>query len=125
MMGARYIAGENPTEVISAVSEPFPGSEEQRAKVDVSTKATLAFPKDVIAELHCNARLPGWGPFGLIPSFPKLSAVADCEGGRVELTNFPGPHMFHSIIVTPKDGKKRTETAYKFKDGRGEEWWSS
>ena len=33
--------------------------------------------------------------------------------------------MWHSIRVTPKQGKARTEKFYKFANGKGEDWWST
>ena len=59
-----------------------------------------------------------------------MKVKVDCEGGSVELWNFPMSFYYHSITVAVKDGKgrvkKRVEKAYKFGDGRNEEeWWST
>ena len=124
VMAARYITGQNPTEVISATATLL-GDSGEDAKIDVATSAVLSFPEDVTAEVQCHSMYPGWGPFDLLPSFPVIGIEAKCEGGDVVLSNFVSPHYLHSITVSPKRGRARSETAYTFKDGPGEPWWSS
>jgi hypothetical protein len=39
--------------------------------------------------------------------------------------NFVMPVIYHSITVRPDGGAPRTEKAYTFESGKGEEWWST
>ncbi|KAL5492465.1 hypothetical protein ACEPAI_3912 [Sanghuangporus weigelae] len=125
----RYVTSMNPTEVLSAEAELLPNSKDEPTKrnIDLCTSASLAFPNDVTGSISCHTRYPGWGPFGLIPRFPDVNFIAECEGGTIELLNYVLPSAFHYIAVTPKDkkGKKRVEKVYTFPDGFGEEWWST
>ena len=123
----RYITSANPTAVLSVQTDlyPNPSGEESLRLIDVGTTASLAFPNDVTASIFCHTFWSGWGPFGILPRYPDLSVVVDCEAGSVKCTNFVLPHVFHSIIVKPTGKRKRVETAYKFKDGKSEDWWSS
>ncbi|TDL23991.1 NAD(P)-binding protein [Rickenella mellea] len=121
MSAARYLTGAEPTSVTSASSTLF----HRDARVDTGTTASMVFPNDVSADLMCSVKLPGWGPFGFLPSMPQVIVTARCEGGTVELYNFVGPWIYHSITISPTSGPKRTEKAYAFKQGKGEAWWST
>jgi len=124
LMAVRTIVGAEPVSVVSATATPFTnGTEEQRRTIDIATEAVLEFPSDVTAEIECNGQWHGWGPFGLLPRYPDVKVEATCEGGKVSLDNFVLPTLFHKIQVTPTNGKNRTERAYTFKDGTGEDWW--
>lgn len=85
----------------------------------------MAFPNSVLADITCDLKLPSW--LGVIPPIPKFSVVVRLEGGEITLTNFVMPTLWHSIRVTPKQGKARTEKAYTFSSGslKGEDWWST
>jgi len=97
-----------------------------KKKIDIGTEASLAFPNDVTGSIKCHYFWPGWGPFGLLPKFPDASIIAECEGGTVSIQNFVTPTTWHRIEVVPKGkGEKRVETAYVFKDGKGEDWWTT
>lgn len=91
--------------------------------VDRAVDVVFAFPNDITAEIGCDLQLPLY--FGFIPQWPLNYIEVQLEGGEVSLSNFPAPYIFHSITVKPKSGKKRTEVAYKYEDGRGEEWWTT
>lgn len=91
--------------------------------VDRAVDVVFAFPNDITAEIGCDLQLPPY--FGFIPQWPLNYIEVQLEGGEVSLSNFPAPYIFHSITVKPKSGKKRTEVAYKYEDGRGEEWWTT
>ncbi|KAJ8693644.1 hypothetical protein PTI98_008624 [Pleurotus ostreatus] len=93
--------------------------------IDKSMNAHLVLPSSVSGDLYVDFSMPGWGPFGMIPRALKTAVVVELEEGTVELTNFPLPHIFNTITIRPKIGKKRTESVYRFKDGRGEEWWTT
>ncbi|KLO16868.1 NAD-binding protein [Schizopora paradoxa] len=124
LMAVRTTIGAEPLSVISASATPIAfGTEEQRKTIDIGTEAALAFPSDVTAEIQCHSRWPGWGPFGLLPRYPDVKLEATCEGGKITLDNFVVPTLYHKIQVVPINGKKRTEWAYTFKDGTGEDWW--
>lgn len=130
LMAIRYVASANPTSVLSAQAELFPESKANgdvlKKKIDIGAEASLAFPNDVTGTIKCHAALPGWGPLGLIPRLPDMGLVAECEGGTVQISNYIAPSAFHKIEVIPKgNGKKRVETAYVFRDGKGEDWWAT
>jgi len=115
----RAITSTEPTSVITATHVPHPRDD----KIDRAVHATLAFPNDVIAEINGDLQVP-WR-FGIIPKWPRVFITIELEGGEVQLYNFPGPYLYHSITVTPKSGKRRVEKAYKPKEGKGEEWWTT
>ncbi|KAF8659830.1 hypothetical protein AX16_001715 [Volvariella volvacea WC 439] len=128
----RYLAGLEPTEVLSAsyaLPIPSPGS---AGKVGRCTTATLAFPNDVTATITCDMGIPH--RFGFIPRFPQVAVLLQCEKDDIELYNFVAPTLYHSIIVKKKGEKgnvqKREEKVYKFADsgieGRGDaDWWTT
>lgn len=119
---ARYLAGADPVRVLSASAETSPAF----PRVDIGTTAQLAFPPTsgsegdapIIASLKAHFRLPGWGPFALIPSMPSPSAHVVGTDGEAFLFNYPGPWVYHYISVKTygKHGKgkaiKRTEKRY-------------
>lgn len=123
MSCVRYLAGTEPSSVISATADLLPAD----TRIDTGTTAVLAFPNDVTAEIMCHSLMPGWGPLGLLPRFPDVNVEARCEGGVVSLSNFVVPHIWHSINVTMSGGQKRVEKVYTYKDGKekGEAWWST
>lgn len=126
----RHLTSSNPIAVLSATSKTHPSPSSTEQLVDTSTRATLSFPNDVTGTLYCDLAKPWWGPFGLIPPMPDIGIMVECEGGDVELFNFPGPVFYHSITVRRKDAQgritKRVEKAYKCDDGRNEEdWWTT
>jgi len=123
MSCVRYLAGTEPSSVISATADLLPAD----TRIDTGTTAVLAFPNDVTAEIMCHSLMPGWGPLGLLPRFPAVNVEARCEGGVVSLSNFVVPHIWHSINVTMSGGQKRVEKVYTYKDGKekGEAWWST
>jgi hypothetical protein len=119
----RFLTSSNPTQILSAkptsIYQPDP-------RIDNGINAILAFPGDVLADITCDIQLASWGPFGLIPSLPKLGVTAKCEGGDISLNVFPVPHVFHSIEVVPKDGKARVEKHYTHPSGeKGEAFWTT
>ncbi|KAI0313880.1 hypothetical protein OF83DRAFT_1139430 [Amylostereum chailletii] len=117
----RYITSSNPLEVVSAKST----SHLNDAKIDRRMEATFAFPSDISADTVIDLQEPGWGPFNLIPHVVKNSMCIKLEGGEINHYGLTLPHLFHNIKVKPTKGAARTEKAYKFKSGLGEEWWSS
>jgi len=124
---ARYLIGENPTGVISStptsIFQPDP-------RIDNGITAVLEFSQDRTAEVTCDLQLKGWGPFGIIPSMPRLGVTVEAEGGKIRLNNFPVPHVFHSITVSPRGKAKRVEKHYVHpraagSDTAGEPWWTT
>ncbi|KAJ6519122.1 NAD(P)-binding protein [Mycena sanguinolenta] len=119
----RYLAGSNPTAVLTAKAVPY-SSRPEHKQIDKMFWATLSLEKDIIGELHSNldeAKL-----FGIIPRIPKLSAIVQCERGSVEIFNFLIPHFYHSITVSPTGKPRRVERAYSFKAAaKGEDWWTT
>lgn len=93
---------------------------------DRGTTATLSLPNDVLATLNCDLGMPPY--MGFIPRMPRFGVIVECEGGKVEMVNFPLPTFYHSITVTSPD-KTRVEKVYKFADarldGKGEVWWTT
>ncbi|KAI0671749.1 NAD-P-binding protein [Trametes maxima] len=122
----RYVTGTEHTalEVTSAESTGHPLDP---MRIDRGMHATYALPgsDSFTAETTTDWALPGWGPFGLLPSAVKLTAVISLEGGDVEFFNFVVPTVYHSIKVRPKRGGARTEKVYRYADGRGEKSWTT
>lgn len=124
---ARYLIGDNPTSVIS--SKPTSVYHDD-PRIDNGITAVLAFPGDKTAEVTCDLQLAGWGPFGMIPSMPRLGVTVNAEGGSIRLNVFPVPHVFHSITVQPTSQPARVEKHYVHPKSStavnpGEEWWST
>ncbi|KAF8586326.1 NAD(P)-binding protein [Ramaria rubella] len=114
----RTVVSAEPTSVLTAthISHLDP-------KVDRSVRAVYTFPNDVTAEMLCDLQEPWY--LGFIPRLYKIYVTVQLEGGEVTYDNFAGPHLYNSITVTPKSGKKRVERVYKPREGKGEEWWTS
>ena len=92
----------------SCFFSPLPGATEAQKLIDAGTRASLAFPNDVTAEIECHARWDGWGPFGLLPRFPNVNVEARCEGGTVKLSNYVLPSQFHELRTEKwVDGNKK------------------
>lgn len=112
MSFARYLASADPIRVVSATAD----TNSKFPKIDVGASAKLVFPgeggREVEARIDSHFRLPGWGPFGLIPRLLVVFGRVVCEEGEVELTNFVFPWLYHSLTIKGKDGKKRTEKVY-------------
>ncbi|KIY45672.1 NAD(P)-binding protein [Fistulina hepatica ATCC 64428] len=120
----RYLVGSAPTSVIAtATAASLYKPDENAHLIDGAVTATLAFPNDVTATITSDEAMPHH--FGFIPRLPQVYVTVKCEGGEVKLYNFVMPTIYHYITVTPRDGKSRTEKAYTFKDGKGEEWWAT
>ncbi|KDQ31924.1 hypothetical protein PLEOSDRAFT_23216 [Pleurotus ostreatus PC15] len=118
----RYVTSNNPVKVGEATAVGHPADS---PNIDKSMNAHLVLPSSVSGDLYVDFSMPGWGPFGMIPRALETAVVVELEEGTVELTNFPLPHIFNTITIRPKIGKKRNESVYRFKDGRGEEWWTT
>ncbi|KAJ7091542.1 NAD(P)-binding protein [Mycena belliarum] len=112
----RYFAGGDPTSVLSAAHEL------DSPQVDRQTSATLALPGGVTGDIFCDLGMPPY--LKLIPRLPRLGAVIECEGGRIAIVNYVMPTIYHSITVTPQNGKRRVEKVYTFPT-LGEPWWTS
>ncbi|KAH9850379.1 NAD-P-binding protein [Lenzites betulinus] len=120
----RYVTGAEsaPLEVISATPT---GHAADPTRIDRAMHATYALPDSVIAETFADLSAPGWGPFGLIPHWPKIGLSVSLEGGNIEVYNPLDPGVTHHIKVKPKHGTARTEKHYRYADGRGEKTWHS
>lgn len=114
----RYLSSSEPT-VESAEAICLAENVDRRMEVQ------LLFPESLPATVIVDFALPGWGPFKLIPQWLKIALRVECEQGTVEIWNYPLPSLWHSITVTPKNGKARVEKVYKPMIGRGQEWWSA
>ena len=110
----RFIAGAEPTSVVSANSQLVanPKNEEAKQRIDVGTTASLAFPDDVLGSINCHSQQSGWGPFGLFPRIPDLYVEAICDGGSIKIFNYVVPSVYHYITVNPKGGKKRAPSSF-------------
>jgi predicted dehydrogenase len=89
---ARTVAGGEPK--VTAASHVLAGS-----GVDISTKATLAFARGVVAEIACD--MAG-----------SVRATLDVEGaeGRMRVINPLAPHLGHMLEVTREGEAARQET---------------
>lgn len=128
---SRYLAGADPTKVISAKADTDP----KFPQIDLGTTATLAFPTPgesttdasaggLTASLLAHFRLPP--VLGFLPAWPKISARVSGTRGTAELSNYPGPSLHHNITVVSSEqeggpSRKRTEKHY----GNGWTTWVS
>jgi predicted dehydrogenase len=119
---SRYLAGADPTKVISAKADTDP----KFPQIDLGTTATLAFPTPgesttdasaggLTASLLAHFRLPP--VLGFLPAWPKISARVSGTRGTAELSNYPGPSLHHNITVVSSEqeggpSRKRTEKHY-------------
>ena len=122
MSMSRYLAGSDPTKVISAKADTDP----KFPQIDVGTTATLAFPTPgesttevsaggLTASLLAHFRLPP--VLGFLPAWPKLSLSVSGTRGTAELSYFPSVWAHHNLTVVSseqEDGRsqKRTEKHY-------------
>jgi predicted dehydrogenase len=107
MSMSRYLAGADPTKVISAKADTNP----KFPQVDLGTTATLAFPTPgestadasagVTASLLAHFRLPP--VLGFLPAWPKMSVRVSGTHGTAELSNFPGAWAHHTITVVSSE----------------------
>ncbi|KAG2362334.1 hypothetical protein BDR07DRAFT_1407370 [Suillus spraguei] len=121
----RYLASSNPSAVISATAI----RDTRDPRIDTGTTADLTFAslrpgaEPVRSTIKCDfANPPRWG---FIPRLPEVSVRAVCERGSIEMFNFVLPVIYHSITVRPGGDVPRTEKAYTFDGGKGEDWWST
>ncbi|KAG2071288.1 NAD(P)-binding protein [Suillus decipiens] len=121
----RYLASSNPSAVISATAI----RDTRDPRIDTGTTANLTFAsmrpgtEPVRSTIKCDfANPPRWG---FIPRLPEVSVRAVCERGSIEMFNFVLPVIYHSITVRPDGDVPRTEKAYTFDGGKGEDWWST
>jgi predicted dehydrogenase len=122
MSMSRYLAGADPTKIISAKADTNP----KFPQVDVGTTATVAFPtpgesttdastSGLTASLLAHFRLPPL--LGFIPPWPKVSVRVSGTRGTANLSNFPGAWIHHTITVVSSEqeggpSRKRTEKHY-------------
>ena len=122
MSMSRYLAGANPTKVISAKADAHPNF----PQVDAGTTATLSFPSPgestteastggLTASLLAHLRLPP--VLGFIPAWPKMSVCVSGTYGTAELSNFPVAWLYHNLTVVSSEQeggrpRKRTEKHY-------------
>ncbi|KAH9000095.1 NAD-P-binding protein [Lactarius akahatsu] len=119
---SRYLANADPAKVISANAEVLP----KFPRVDIGTTVTLAFPSSggsatdgsadgLTATLLTHFRLPPL--WGFLPRWPKVSVRVSGTRGTVELSNFAGAWVHHTITVESSEQaggrlRKRTEKHY-------------
>ena len=76
--------------------------------------------------MFCDMAMPS--SFGF-PKFPQVSAKVSCEGGTIEIFNYPMPTAYHYITVEKRGEKARSEKVYTFAEGKmegkGEDWWTT
>jgi len=129
MSSIRYMASSDPTSVLSTSHISFtPRSPPLNyiPKVDRRVEATLSFPNDVTGTIRVDLGEPN--TFGIIPKIPTVKVKIEGTLGTVEIFNFVGPHLYHSVGVKIKGGHSRVEKVYAPKDNlksKGEEWWST
>ena len=131
----RYVLSSEPIGVLEAHSTKyFPNASDNsdEGKVDINTSVTLLFPNAIKAHMHAGFYrnrfgLPGKLIGAALAGFGRgITLRCEMENGVVELKNFVVPHIWHSLIVTPKDGKKRVEKVYAFKGTpKVQEKWST
>ncbi|KAG2155904.1 NAD(P)-binding protein [Suillus bovinus] len=119
----RYLASANPSAVISATATRHP----KDPRIDLGTTANLTFASSkpgeepVKSTIRCSlAHPPRWG---FIPRLPEIDVNVVCERGSIDMFNFVMPVIYHYITVKPDGAAPRTEKAYTFESGKGEDWW--
>ena len=118
---ARYLAGANPTKVVSAKADAHP----KFPKVDARTTASLAFPTPggkksvekspregttaastdgLIANLLVSYRLPP--VLGFLPACPKVSLRVTGTLGTAKVDTFPAPWIRHTLkaVISKREG---------------------
>ena len=128
MNAIRYFSSSNPTSILDVSHRDFQSpkaSTSEAGKVDEEITASLSLPNDVTAKLTSDLRSPN--VLGIIPRLPELDATIECEGGKIEMYNFVMPSLYHTITVTPRNGRVRKEKVYTFKESslKGEPWWET
>jgi predicted dehydrogenase len=90
--------------------------------VDRQATATISLASGATGHLDVDLSAPA--KYGIVPNYSFKFKVEGDEGS-VEMSNFIMPTFLHTITVTLKNGKTRTEKVYKPNDGVGEEWWTT
>ncbi|EIN09242.1 hypothetical protein PUNSTDRAFT_143763 [Punctularia strigosozonata HHB-11173 SS5] len=121
LSAVRYFSSSEPEEILSASAVGHPLDAK---RIDRSMHAVYRMSGDVSAETYVDFSMPGRGPFGVFPRFFKTTAFIELEGGKIELNNFPIPHLWHTITIRPTSGPMKTEKVYKF-ESLGEDWWTT
>lgn len=100
---------------------PSASDDSDAGKVDMSTSATLLFPNNVKAHLSAGFYKGSsfgklWDIIGFI--YYGFGDLLQCEleNGSIEFKGCVAPHLGHSLIITRKDGEKRVEKVYAYKD---------
>jgi predicted dehydrogenase len=127
--GIRYLSSSEPISVLSAShvthTPPSPPTDFV-PNIDPRTVATLSLPNDAVGTVICDLGMPRTG---FLPRMPHNAIIVECEGGKIELSNYMLPTLYHSITVTLHNGASRVEKAYTFEHGklgdREENWWMS
>lgn len=122
LSAVRFFTASEPVKVSSAHAV---GHAADPARIDREMTARLMLQSSIEAETYADFGMSGWGPFHIFPRLLKASVHVECERGALEYFNYPLAHVFHSIKIKPQGGKERVEKAYRFADGRGQDWWSS
>ena len=120
----QYLSSSTEASVVSATHEAFvPRSApaDYLNNVDRRTEAKLELANGVTASLACDLGMPA--KWGLIPQFPQVRVVVDCEIGSIDMLNFVLPTIYHTITVKIRGGHTRVEKVYQGK--KGEEWWTT
>ena len=111
MSMSRYLAGADPTKVISAKADTHP----KFPQVDAGTTATLTFPTPgestteasadgLTASLLAHFRLPP--VLGFLPACPKMSLRVTGTLGTAEVDAFPSPWIRHTLkaVISKREG---------------------
>lgn len=120
---ARFLTGQNHVQMTVVTCDGYPGDVK---RVDQRFLATLAFPDDVAASIRVDMAMANI--LGVIPRMPRIDVTIKGEKGEVFMQNYMTPTLWHYITVKTKDGKTRTEKAYKPLPGstmKGEVWWTT
>jgi predicted dehydrogenase len=123
LSAVRFFASRDPTAVLAAIASVAPPTE---PLVDKGMSATLALQGDATANIECHFGQPA--AYGVLPRKPAMFVKVACEGGEMQLSNFVLPTLWHSIVVSKRDGvgrTMRTEKVYRPASGKGEVWWTT
>ncbi|TCD67078.1 hypothetical protein EIP91_000591 [Steccherinum ochraceum] len=131
----RYVAGANPSQILTAQPTVDPSNPDIDAAFDASFAFSTTESNPNLGNVTASigsalANPPKWG---FIPKVWEIYTTVKGDAGEATLLNYVAPAVYHYIEVKTygKGGKKRTEKVYTFREWpkgekkgeKGETWW--
>lgn len=132
MSAANFICGSKDAKV--TVTSAKPRISKFDKNIDEAMDTTLEFAsadgEDGVIKAATHGDLNPSKLLGVLPRYWDAvpSFTIELDRATLHLDNFVGPHMNHSISIQPKEGKKKTVSAYQGGSAwgdRGQRWWTS